>query len=368
MPPASDPAQPETAVVDAFRAQIGPGEIALELGRFVGPDASRDTVSVRLSHRIRFDQAAAARLLSALKSALQQHEARWPSMDDLGAASTRAPSRSHAEPDEAGRRAASLLREVEALGCPYYHERSFRITSGTLAANRFLLTLNAKSYAGNLREAVLGIARRLEMPQAFLGQAEAAVAGAKAVHFGFEGDGQVVYKLYFERAEARAEAEAAAAGTAVPLHLAFKWSPGAPATRAVSRYNWYPNLTVAQIAERMTAIHGGDTGSASLAIALAVLDSAAGAMNPEDLQYLEVREDGNERASYDLNVYDAGLQLKDVQEQLAGMRDRFAVPPSQFQALYDQVKGRVFGHLAGGTHRDGRDFFNVYYGVQRHDS
>jgi len=29
----------------------------------------------------------------------------------------------------------------------------------------------------------------------------------------------------------------------------------------------------------------------------------------------------------------------------------------------DQIKGKVLGHLAGGVHRDRRDFFNVYYGV-----
>lgn len=362
-----DQALPEPTVVDAFRAQIKPGEIAVEFGRFVGPDTTRDQVEVHLSRRICFDHATAIRVLTALKTALQQHAARWPSEDDLRAAPVRAPSPSHAEPDEAGRRAALLLREVDALRCPYYHERSFRITTGSLAANRFLLTVNARSYSGDLRQAVLGIARRLGMPEPYLEQADAAVAGAKAVHFGFEGDGRIVYKLYFERAAARGEGEQAATGTAIPLHLAFKWSATGEDTRATSRYDWYPHLSVDQIAQRITALHGGDPASPTLAIALSTLDVAAGAMNPEDLQYLEVREDGNERASYDLNVYDAGLQLKDVQEQLMRMRDHFQLPPSQFQALYDQVKGRVFGHLAGGRHRNGREFFNVYYGVQRHN-
>ena len=34
-----------------------------------------------------------------------------------------------------------------------------------------------------------------------------------------------------------------------------------------------------------------------------------------------------------------------------------------FQALYDQIKMKALGHLAGGVHRNGKDFFNLYYGV-----
>jgi hypothetical protein len=49
------------------------------------------------------------------------------------------------------------------------------------------------------------------------------------------------------------------------------------------------------------------------------------------------------------------------------MRRRFGVGPGQFQALYDQIKERKFGHLAGGLHRNGKDFFNVYYGPQFFD-
>jgi hypothetical protein len=45
------------------------------------------------------------------------------------------------------------------------------------------------------------------------------------------------------------------------------------------------------------------------------------------------------------------------------MRSHFGVRPGQFQGLYDQIKLLSLGHLAGGVHRNGKDFFNVYYGV-----
>ena len=88
-----------------------------------------------------------------------------------------------------------------------------------------------------------------------------------------------------------------------------------------------------------------------------------GRTEAERLQYLEVEELENGRRSFDLNVYNAGLTVKDAQPLLQRMRAHFNLRPGQFQALYDQIRGLSLGHLAGGVHRDGRDFFNVYYGV-----
>ena len=45
------------------------------------------------------------------------------------------------------------------------------------------------------------------------------------------------------------------------------------------------------------------------------------------------------------------------------MREHFGVRPGQFQALYDQIKNKPLGHVAGGVHRNGKEFFNIYYGV-----
>lgn len=308
-----------------------------------------------------------ARLISALRDVLGGHTAKWPAaVENQAAETSRAPTRSHAEPDEAGEKAALLFRLVKNLGCPYYHERSFRISDQSLAANRFLLTLNSKSIRSDFREAVLGICHQLSMPADLQRQAEDALPEAKAVHFGFEGDGRLLYKVYLERRDAHDEGEHAAPGTPILLHIAFKWDSKASDQRAISRYQWYPNLSVPQIAQRMAAIFGGNQTSPSFRISRSVLEMAAGGMNLKGMQYLEVKEDGNSRLSFDLNVYNAGLQLKDLQPQLSHMREQFGIRPGEFQALYDQIKTRIFGHLAGGIHRNGKEFFNVYYGVQRY--
>jgi len=129
----------------------------------------------------------------------------------------------------------------------------------------------------------------------------------------------------------------------------------------VTEYLWHPALTAPEIARRLDEhVYRSEESSA---IAKAVLELAAARVPAGELQYLEVQEPGNGRRSFDLNLYNAKLAVKDAQPQLYRMRERFAVRPGQFQALYDQIKGKVLGHLAGGVHRDGRDFFNVYYGV-----
>jgi hypothetical protein len=58
--------------------------------------------------------------------------------------------------------------------------------------------------------------------------------------------------------------------------------------------------------------------------------------------------------------------VRDLVPQLLRLRDLYAIRPGQLQAVLDQVKARALGHLAGGVHRDGRGFFNVYYGVTAH--
>ncbi len=98
-------------------------------------------------------------------------------------------------------------------------------------------------------------------------------------------------------------------------------------------------------------------------IAKAALEMAVAKAPAEKLQYLEVQEDANSRRSFDLNLYNAKLQVKDIQPLLQRMREHFGVRAGQFQALYDQINNKALGHLAGGVHRDGKDFFNVYYGV-----
>jgi tryptophan halogenase len=257
-----------------------------------------------------------------------------------------------------------MLAAVRDLGVPYQHERSFRVAPGRLQANRFLLSLDPADLGHDALARVTGVAAQLGLPAAAQAAAREHFDGTLCVHFGFEaGDGAVRCKLYLERCVPAAESQAAAAcGEPVLLHRAYKWDPAC--TDVVeSQYHWFPGLDAEAIAARLRALYAGTGAGESLAIALDTLALAAPRFAGGAPQYLEVSEPGNGRRSFDLNLYDAELMVGDLLPAQIRMRERHGIRPGQFQALVDQVRSRALGHLAGGVHREGEDFFNVYYGV-----
>lgn len=356
---------PETG--DAFRMLVDGGQIVIEFGRVVpGPGGT----AVDVTDRVVLPFETGRRLLHTVGQALRPHEAALRSAQARGLAPADAglvarPGAAPGRPaaDRSGEHAARLLQLVGALGVPRHFERSFRMTAGALQSNRFLLSVDPADLPGDAGDAALAICSEMGMPPS---QRRAAAAGfdqASTVHFGFEGDaGATICKLYLEHAVTPQAARLAhATGEPVLLHLAYKWTleGGSPVT---TRYLWHPLLTADEIDLRLRALYGGDAGE-PYAIASGFLAQAAAIAPAEQLQYLEVEELENGRRSFDLNLYNAKLAVKDAQPLLQRMRAHFGVRPGQFQALYDQVRAMSLGHVAGGVHRDGREFFNLYYGM-----
>jgi tryptophan 7-halogenase len=343
----------------------------VDFGRVARAASAEEEAAVAVSDRIVMPLETARRLLISLSDALRPHalglraaEAKSLSPGDAAAATRPDQGAVHAPPDEAGKKAALLFNLVGEMGVPHQYERSFRISAGGLHANRFLLTVDKRDIAGDARERVLGICERLEMPPALRKTASERFEMARCVHFGFEGDaGGVICKLYLERLVPDEEARhARERAQPVLLHLAFKWNP-ASKEDVTTEYLWHPALSAAEIGGRLAKHVYRDGPEGSVAIANAVLALAAGKVAAEKLQYLEVQEQDNGRRSFDLNLYNARLQVKDLQPFLYRMRELYGVRPGQFQALYDQIRLKALGHLAGGVHRNGNDFFNLYYGV-----
>lgn len=356
---------------DAFKASIEAGDVVIEFGRVTVPPSAASGGTVAVSERVVLPLETARRLhhtlgesLKPLATALRAAEAKALPPGEAALVARPGERTARAAPDAAGENGALLLRLVGDLGVPFQHERSLRIAEGVLHADRFLLTVERRDIAGDARARVLEICERLGMPQALRAAAAARFDMASCLHFGFEGDaGRAVVKLYLERVVGEGEARRARErGEPALLHVAFKWEPGG-GTQVTTEYLWHPALGTAEIAQRLAqhVYRGAEQGSRE--IAQSVLELAAARVPAQQLQYLEVQEPGNGRRSFDLNLYNARLQVKDVQPQLYRMRDLFAVRPGQFQALYDQIKTKPLGHLAGGVHRNGKDFFNLYYGV-----
>lgn len=359
-------------MVDAFRLAVEQDRLVLEFGRSEPARAEAPAGEVTLSDRVTLDPVTVARLLHTLREALEQRapapaaarvEFLTPT-DSLAAPSGMGAAPLNLPPDPAASASDLLLGLVRALGVPFQHERSFRFAPGSLQSNRFLISMNRADLGDAALERVLDIGRALGMPPAAQALAREKFDTASNLHFGFEaGDSAILCKLYLERRVPEDEvARVAERGEAALLHLAFKWDVDTGA-HVVTRYDWFPGLSAQGIAARLRALYGDAANAESLQIALDTLVLASGRAQGQDLQYLEVHEPDNGRRSFDLNLYDAGLMVRDLLPLLLRMRDVHGIRPGHFQALVDQIRSRALGHLAGGVHRDGRDFFNVYYGV-----
>jgi hypothetical protein len=360
----------QARAANAFKLALESDQVVVEFGQVVEPGSAAGAAGVAVADRVILTLDVARRLAFGLNDSLKPHRAAIaaeeakalpPSEAALaarpGQASVRAPL------NEAGERAAQLLRLVGDLGVPHQYERSFRICDRALLANRFLLSLDTGNIPGNALARTLEICDRLRIPGSAREAAEANFTMAKCIHFGFESDDEaIVCKLYLERAVPAAEVQRAReGGQPALLHLALKWDL-IKGTAVTTRYFWRPALSAAEIEDRLAQIYR-DGPQASLALAKAVLHLTEGRVATEQLQFLEVEEAENARRSFDLNLYNAHLQVSDMQHLLHRMREHFNVRPGRLQALYDQIKGKALGHLAGGVHRDGKDFFNIYYGV-----
>jgi hypothetical protein len=373
----------DPVAADAYRVLVGPEEVFVDFGRVAPPQADGD-ITIALSHRFVMPPRVASRLASLLRESTEslgielepaqpepapppRAAAATPSLEAL-LHPTRSLSSSRAEPSSAAEAAARMFRVVGELGVPYAHERSFRLRAGSLSSNRFLLSVRPRDLAPDAAPRLLAAARALEMPPPFLELAARHAPGACGFHFGFEDEeGSSRYKVYLESSAALQGGARAEPGAApVRLHLAFKWDPSGAGEPVVTEYLWHPALESNAILDRVAEIYGGTTvDNEPFRVTNEILMLAARRMPERDIQYLEVVE-ANGRRSFDLNFYDAELELRDLFPLLSRMRRYFDVPAGRFQALYDQIKSRAFGHLAGGTHRRGESFFTVYYGVEGH--
>jgi tryptophan halogenase len=357
-------------LAEAFRLNREGDDVLIDFGRLDGVPVPAGLVSIHITDRVTLPLESARRLLLWLDDAVAPHAARMRAdqlkgLPPAAAAVATRPDHVPQRPrhDPSGERAAQLLQAVGAWQVPHQYERSLRMTQGSLQANRFLLTVNTKDIPADAAAAVLAIGDQFDMPDHLRSVAAENFGMAKCIHFGFEGEpDSIVCKLYLEANVSADEADRArSTGQAVLLHLAFKWDL-VKGGGVMSRYLWHPFLSAAEIAGRLDRIYQ-DGPAASAVVARAVLQAAAERAPAEKLQYLEVEEPQTSRRSFDLNLYNGTMHVRDIQSLLLRLREQYGIRPGQFQALFDQIKGMRLGHLAGGVHRNGRDFFNVYYGA-----
>jgi tryptophan halogenase len=253
-------------------------------------------------------------------------------------------------------RAGRLLARLQAERLEGF-EKSVKMSSGRLLGNRFLAGIPVARMGP---EKLHAICTELDMPGDFLKRLMDEFAGADTVHFGFEeGSSGGIFKVYLEFWK-RLNRAIDAQDETVLLHQAFKWDALDNSRRAVANYCCYPRLSREQTLLRIAGIYHGDTGHPSFRLVQQLVKLGATRTN-NALMYLEVGEEGNLRASFDLNFHAAGIRLRDIEPQFIEMSRHYSLPASEFARLWSGIWPNILGHLSGGLSRDGEDFLTVYY-------
>lgn len=233
-------------------------------------------------------------------------------------------------------------------------EKSFKMTGRTVLPDRFLAGIHKSDISPR---DLYSICDRMGMPERFSGAFKERAQDANAFHFGYEkSETRGLYKVYLEfasRLKTHAQDPAL-------LHLAYKWDPSLPAAATVARYEYHPGLALDRIFDRVSALYAGIAAPAAVQPVRSIIEQAASGTT-QPLMYLEVGEEGNPRASFDIKLHEADLHIEDILPSLNELCAHLEIPADVFQSVICGLGTATVGHLSGGLSREGKAFLTVYY-------
>ena len=359
---------------DAFTVSAGREEIVLSFGVNQPRDARQPQAVVQALETITLNPFTAKRFATSLNNLIQEYESKFGPLEvkSLPSAGPGQMTSTQKKPpftktERTHEKADLLFQLVKSLNAEVGFERSFKIVNAVLLNNRFLLGVSKKSVVQRADDRLTQTCSLMGMPKTLLEVFKKYLPQGNYVHFGFEQNEKTfVYKVYLEFWETIKEEIGKSKDRPGPmlLHVGLKWDVSDPARQSLTRYTWYPWLSPHEILERVSRMLDPQTDTPAKQAADELVSVALARIPARDILYLEVTEEGNPRRSFDINVYRANLQVAEVYPLLSMLCRRHSIPFETFHSLYDGIKTKRLGHLAGGIDREGNNFFTVYYGVE----
>jgi hypothetical protein len=265
-----------------------------------------------------------------------------------------------ASPPDAGTALLRMLRGHRFEG----FERSFKMVGGEVLTDRFLAGIHKADLSP---PALMSLCQQMGMPEDLIPVLRQGAQDANAFHFGYEASAKTgLYKVYIEFASRLGAVHSSgSARQPIVLHLAYKWDVLDPGRATVARYEYHPGLLPGGIIGRLAALHEGVSGGAVCHRVKAIVELAAG-RTPEPLMYLEVSEDNNPRASFDLKLHDACLAIGEIESSLHVLGGHLGIAADRLRPVLDPIRDKRVSHLSGGINREGREFLTVYYPAEAH--
>lgn len=350
-------------------------EILLLFG--TGQAVSAGGEHIQWTDRITLSPFVAKKLAMMLGRVIDRYKARFEplALEPSFSASPRSPIQASPEALRSHPRAGRLIALVEALGVQPLFERSFKVSEGAVSTDRFLLGLPKREIEPDSASKLLDICRRLDGPKLYQDAIEEELPDSDFIHFGFEETGRECrYKVYLEfstRLERMAENDPQGLISMMQgpepflMFLGFKWDPERPESRALTKYSWYPGLSLDTMLSRASDILAGETQDTARRSLEDLLGRVSDRVGYDQINFFEVLEEGSGRRSFDVNVYDAKLCMGDIQDLLFRAGRKFGLPEETLVLLMDRIREERLGHLSGGIDRNGRSFLTFYHGGGR---
>jgi hypothetical protein len=268
---------------------------------------------------------------------------------------------------EESRSAGSLAQEVvhrlQTLGLLWGREDSFKLGPRRLLADRMLVGVQAASMSVDV---LLHLSEKLGMPTAAKVLLAARLPLANAVFFGTEeDDGERICKIYLEFWDEVRQAVRKGARDPQLLHFGVKWSSARAGHFEQAQYVCHPLLGARDVLRRMGDAYPEDgTATAGKEIARSIVRRGLRRAPQAAFLYLDASEAGNPRRSFDINLYKAGLHVKDVDAELRQAAANFGLAEEAMEAQLQRLGSRPLGHISGGLDRRGEEFLSVYAEIQ----
>ena len=243
-------------------------------------------------------------------------------------------------------------------------EKSFKMSSESLLENRFIIAIHQPNK--NQRQ-IINSCHKMGMPETCLESFKNYLPKANLVYFGLEEQAEYcVYKVYLEFWSQYLHKRSTIPGynQHVTLHIGYKWNAEDNTQNTIARYTLHPDLSLDQILQRVTNIYQDHPDTNACTIAKKIININA-KVEGSLFNFLEVEEEKNPRKSFDINLYEAGLLMNDIHDELRQAQIFYNISDDRFNALYQNIQHKKFGHLSGGIDKFDNDFMTFYYEVDR---
>lgn len=256
-----------------------------------------------------------------------------------------------------------IFKILKNIKLEYDVEKSFKIMNNRIFTNRYLIGISQNKISEYQRNY---ICKEMNMPEKQLKIFLENVSDANMLLLGFEeNENSCIYKVYLEFWDKLKNKLYQKPNKINPelLYLGFKWNSIDNVKNTISTYICYPLLPIRGILKRLSYIYHCNENKTSFDIVKDIIKIANKRIVNNSFIYLEVSEEKNPRKSFDINIYKANLQLKDIHPCLLKLFRYYSISYEDFNLLYQQIYDKKLGHLSGGVDREGRDFVTIYYEV-----